>query len=98
MLIFLKRHKWTRIPKNTNNKGFEEALQGYKNLQKCNVKTTLSYVLCDRNNDTFDNFWDLVKKENLNNILFQLYKPSADDKSLPISIFELADLCKYVYG
>ncbi len=95
--ISLKGSSEDEYLRNTNNKGFTEAMEGYKNLQKCNINTTISYVLCDKNYDTFDNFWNLVKKENLNNILFQLYKPSAEDKTYPISIFELADLCKYVY-
>ena len=45
----------------------------------------------------FDNFWEVVKEHHLNNILFQLYKPSAEDEKQIISIKELSLLCKYVY-
>lgn len=37
------------------------------------------------------------KRASLNNILFQLYKPSAEDEKQIISIKELSLLCKYVY-
>ena len=83
--------------KNTNACGFSEMLKGYQNLKKCNVNVNLSYVLCNNDYKQFDRFWNMVKENELNNIIFQLYKPSVDDEKDPISLFELADLCKYVY-
>ncbi len=95
--ISLKGSSEEEYLKNTNSKGFFEAIEGYKNAVKCGIKTSLSYVLCDQSYEMFDKFWDIVKKYKLNNILFQLYKPSADEKKQIISIHELSSLCKYVY-
>lgn len=62
---------------NTNSNGFLETIKGYENASYCGIKTSLSYVLCNTDTKKFDNFWKVVKEHHLNNILFQLYKPSA---------------------
>ena len=82
---------------NTNSNGFLETIKGYENASYCGIKTSLSYVLCNTDTKKFDNFWKVVKEHHLNNILFQLYKPSAEDENQIISIEELSILCKYVY-
>ncbi len=82
---------------NTNSNGFLETIKGYENASYCGIKTSLSYVLCNTDTKKFDNFWQVVKEHHLNNILFQLYKPSAEDENQIISIEELSILCKYVY-
>lgn len=81
----------------TNSYGLEEMLKGYKNLKSLGTNVSLSYVLCDTDYEKFDRFWNLVKKYNLNNIMFQLYKPSASDTENPVTIETLAEICKYVY-
>lgn len=82
---------------NTNSNGFLETIKVYENASYCGIKTSLSYVLCNTDTKKFDNFWKVVKEHHLNNILFQLYKPSAEDENQIISIEELSILCKYVY-
>lgn len=95
--ISIKGYDEDTYMSNTNNFGFEEMINGYKNAIDCGINTSLSYVICDTDHKKFDKFWNAVKIHGLNNILFQLYKPSVDDNSNPISIEELADMCKYVY-
>lgn len=82
---------------NTNSNGFLQTIKGYENANYYGIKTSLSYVLCNTDTKKFDNFWEVVKEHHLNNILFQLYKPSAEDEKQIISIKELSLLCKYVY-
>ena len=82
---------------NTNSNGFLQTIKGYENDNYYGIKTSLSYVLCNTDTKKFDNFWEVVKEHHLNNILFQLYKPSAEDEKKIISIKELSLLCKYVY-
>lgn len=85
--------------KNTNAPGFEEMIEGYNNLVKLNANVSLSYVLCDTDYTVFDKFWDMVQLKKLNNVFFQFYKPNVDLLSDEgPSIFELAELCKYVYN
>lgn len=84
---------------NTKSYGFHEMVKGYHNLKKLGVKVSLSYVLCDMDLANFDRFLDSFLENKLDNIVFQLYKPSVDendDFDTP-DINDLAQLCKYVY-
>lgn len=86
--------------KNTNSIGFNEMIKGYKNLEKLGINVSTSFVLCDMNYQNFDKFFDSFIKNGLNNISFQLYKPSiseGENYNAP-TIQELADLCKYVFN
>lgn len=96
--ISIKGHNEEMYINNTNSIGFNEMLNGYRNAVRCGINTSLSYVLCDTNYDKFDEFWNIVKKYELNDILFQLYKPSVNEKNTSISVKEIADMCKYVYN
>lgn len=85
--------------KNTRSYGFIEMVKGYHNLKQLGINVSTSYVLCDKDYDKFDKFLESLQNNKLDNIVFQLYKPSVDvkdDYNAP-TIKDLAEICKYVY-
>lgn len=86
--------------KNTNSIGFNQMVEGYKNLKKLAINVSTSYVLCDNDYEKFDKFWNSFVNNGIDNIVFQLYKPSVEGETYEDapSISDLADMCKYVFS
>lgn len=85
---------------NTKTYGFNEMVKGYNNLKKLNINVSTSYVLYDKDLSKFDIFWDSFLKNKLDNITFQLFKPTAE-KSYEVNdptINDLAEICEYVFN
>lgn len=75
-------------------------MRDYKNLNKLGINVSLSYVLCDKDFNKFDKFLEMFLENNLNNIVFLLYKPNVEtnDKNYSeSSIADLAELCEYAF-
>ena len=75
-------------------------VKGYNNLKKLNINVSTSYVLYDKDLSKFDIFWDSFLKNKLDNITFQLFKPTAE-KSYEVNdptINDLAEICEYVFN
>lgn len=84
---------------NTNSPGFNEMVEGYKNLKRLGINVSTSYVLCDNDYNKFDKFLSSFIDNELDNLSFQLYKPSVEfenDSDAP-TITDLANLCEYVF-
>lgn len=56
--------------KNTNSIGFNQMVEGYKNLRKLAINVSTSYVLCDNDHKKFDKFWNSFVNNGLDNIVF----------------------------
>lgn len=84
--------------KNTNSVGFNQMVSGFHNLKASGINVSTSYVLCDNNYDKFDMFLKAFINNKLDNLVFQLYKPSVDGEydGAP-SVNDLAQMCKYVF-
>ena len=84
---------------NTNSTGFLEMIQGYNNLKKLGINVSTSYVLCNTDFKVFDKFWQSFINNKLDNISFQLYKPSVDGETYndAPTINDIARLCEYVF-
>ena len=74
-------------------------IKGYNNLKKLGINVSLSYVICDKDFNKFDHFLDSFIKNKLDNIIFQLYKPSVDGNKNynEPTLFDIANMCEYVY-
>ena len=86
--------------RNTNSTGFSEMIEGYKNLKKCHINLTTSYVITSNNEKEFFDLKEMLLENNINSILFLLYKPSINNQSHSTepSIIELAEACKTIYS
>lgn len=85
---------------NTNSSGFNEMVEGYHNLKKLGINVSTSYVLCNNDYTKFDEFLEKFIYNKLDNIVFQLYKPSVEQNNNNYkepTIFEIARLIEYVF-
>lgn len=97
--ISIKGFNEDEYVKNTNAIGFNEMVAGYHNLKKLGINVSTSYVLCDNDYQNFDKFLSSFIDNNLNNISFQLYKPSVDGETYAEAptISDLARICEYAF-
>lgn len=86
---------------NTNALGFKEMIEGYHNLKELGINVSTSYVLCDKDYSKFDNFLKMFIENKLDNIVFQLYKPSIDSNDSEYdapTIKDIVDLIEYAFN
>ena len=82
---------------NTRSLGFKKSIQGYQNLKSLGANVKLSYVLGDQTETEILKLKDFLIKYSLDNIVFQLYKPSASDgKDVP-DMKIIAQTCKTAF-
>lgn len=61
---------------NTGNlQGFDQMIQGIRNLNQCDASVMLSYVVTDDSTYKIEQFLDLAESERVERILFQFEKP-----------------------
>lgn len=98
--ISIKGANESEYKKNTSAKGFNEMVLGFHNLKKLGVKVSTSYVLCNPEESNIDLLKESILKNKIDNINFQLYKPSVilNKNEMNISISKLAALCEYTYN
>ncbi len=65
----------------THNKGFDEALKGYKNLADLGLFPNMSYVIIDDNFKKIEEIIEIIEKNNIRNFTFQFVKPVVSLKS-----------------
>lgn len=95
--ISLKGTSESEYLTNTKIYGLKKAINGYKNLKQLGINVSLSYVLCSNDNKKIDELYELMKENDLDNISFQLYKPSINSKD-ETNINDLVSMCEYVYN
>lgn len=98
--ISLKGVSEEEYKKYTHSFGLEEAIIGYKNLQRLNFKNvSLSYVIVDDDKEKFNKLVLLLEKNRLKNILFQFVKPVLElrDNDDILDIQKMGNFISYIY-
>ena len=99
--ISLKGISEEEYKKYTHSFGLEEAIIGYKNLQRLNFKNvSLSYVIVDDDKEKFDKLVSLLEKNRLKNVLFQFVKPVLElkDNDDILDIKKMGNFISYIYN
>ncbi len=96
--ISLKGNNEEEYYHNTHSFGFKKSIQGYKNLKALGANVTLSYVLGTQSLSEIEGLKECLLRHSLDNIVFQLYKPSAlEGKDVP-DLMSIIETCKLAFN
>lgn len=82
---------------NTNSLGFMKSINGYRNLKSLGANVKLSYVLGTQSLSELMTLKNFLIEYNLDNIVFLLYKPSAQDCNGVPDMHIIAKTCELAY-
>ena len=97
--ISLKALNKEEYIRNTKVDGFQECIDGYKNLIELGFRPTLSYVICKYDVDEVLRLKNLLEKNELDDITIQFVKPIVTDKpsDISMSLVEMGKLVSAIY-
>lgn len=95
--ISLKGTNEKEYYENTNTYGFAKSIEGYKNLKQLNANVKLSFVLGNQSFLEINKLKECMVENQLDNIVFQFYKPSANDGQGVPEMEIIAKTCQMTY-
>lgn len=85
---------------NTHQTGLHEMIEGYHNLKSLSFEPSISYVITTKDTNKFDEFVDMLAKENMDNLVIQFEKPSlsTEHEGKTINIRDMGNFTSYIYS
>ena len=85
---------------NTHQTGLHEMIEGYHNLKSFGFEPSISYVITTKDTNKFDEFVEMLAKENMDNLIIQFEKPSlsTEYECKTMNIRDMGNFTSYIYS
>lgn len=85
---------------NTHQTGLHEMIEGYHNLKSLSFEPSISYVITTKDTNKFDEFVEMLAKENMDNLVIQFEKPSlsTEHEGKTMNIRDMGNFTSYIYS